>query len=250
MIRSTGFSRMLLGFVLVAGLTVAISGCDKAEDVGRKVMHKRLPSAAATRRRMWGVRLCTKAEILSARARRSSFPVSERGWMPSSGKAQMSLRRFLRESPFASLTHPSPSRTKRSRRCCVPRPWEFIVVKDPAKLAALAERLPYSRVGNGAKLAIVVCGSLDNGLPGRGKEYWIHDCSAATMNLLLAAHAQGLGAVWTGVYPGEERVAAVREILSIPNGFMPLNGIPVGYPAENPPAKDKWNPAKIHYDKW
>lgn len=130
------------------------------------------------------------------------------------------------------------------------RPWEFIVVKDPAKLAALAERLPYSRVGNGAKLAIVVCGSLDNGLPGRGKEYWIHDCSAATMNLLLAAHAQGLGAVWTGVYPGEERIAAVREILAIPDGFMPLNVIPVGYPAENPPAKDKWNPAKIHYDKW
>lgn len=130
------------------------------------------------------------------------------------------------------------------------RPWEFVVVKDPAKLAALAARLPYSRVGNGAKLAIVVCGSLDNGLPGRGKEYWIHDCSAATMNLLLAAHAQGLGAVWTGVFPGEDRIAAVREILSIPNGYMPLNVIPVGYPAENPPAKDKWNPAKIHYDKW
>ena len=61
------------------------------------------------------------------------------------------------------------------------------------------------------------------------------------MNLLLAAHAQGLGAVWTGVYPGEERIAAVREILSIPDGFMPLNVVPVGYPAENPPAKDKWN---------
>ena len=134
-----------------------------------------------------------------------------------------------------------------AKRTC---PWEFVVVKDPAKLAALAARLPNSRVGNGAKLAIVVCGSLDNGLPGRSKEYWIHDCSAATMNLLLAAHAQGLGAVWTGVYPGEERVAAVREVLSIPDGYMPLNVIPVGYPAENPPAKDKWNPAKIHYDKW
>ena len=45
-------------------------------------------------------------------------------------------------------------------------------------------------------------------------------------------------------------LTAVREILSIPDGYMPLNVIPVGYPAENPPAKDKWNPAKIHYDKW
>ena len=130
------------------------------------------------------------------------------------------------------------------------RPWEFIVVKDKAKLAALGSRLPYSRCGNGAYVAIVVCGNLDNGLPGRGKEYWIHDCSAATMNILLAAKGLGLGAVWTGVYPGEDRVAVVREVLSIPEGYAPLNVIPLGYPAENPTPKDKWNPAKVHHDKW
>ena len=130
------------------------------------------------------------------------------------------------------------------------RPWEFIVVKDKAKLAALGSRLPYSRCGNGAQAAIVVCGNLDNGLPGRGKEYWIHDCSAATLNILLAAKGLGLGAVWTGVYPGEDRVAIVREVLAIPDGYAPLNVIPLGYPAENPPPKDKWNPAKVHHDKW
>jgi len=130
------------------------------------------------------------------------------------------------------------------------QPWEFIVVRDKAKLAALAEALPYSRVGNGAKLAIVVCGNLDNGLEGRGKEYWIQDCSAATENILLAAKALDLGAVWTGVYPGEDRVAAVRRILAIPESHMPLNVIPVGYPAENPAPKDKWNRSKIHADAW
>ena len=130
------------------------------------------------------------------------------------------------------------------------RPWEFIVVRDKAKLAALGGRLPYSRCGNGAQAAIVVCGNLDNGLPGRGKEYWIHDCSAATMNILLAAKGLGLGAVWTGVYPGEDRVAVVREVLSIPAGYAPLNVIPLGYPAENPPPTDTWNPAKVHCDKW
>ena len=130
------------------------------------------------------------------------------------------------------------------------RPWEFIVVRDKAKLVALGSRLPYSRCGNGAQAAIVVCGNLDNGLPGRGKEYWIHDCSAATMNILLAAKGLGLGAVWTGVYPGEDRVAVVREVLSIPEGYAPLNVIPLGYPAENPTPKDKWNPAKIHTDRW
>ncbi len=130
------------------------------------------------------------------------------------------------------------------------RPWEFVVVKDKGQLQKLGERLPNSRVGNGAQLAIVVCGSLDNGLPGRGKEYWIHDCSAAAMNILLAAHGLGLGAVWTGVYPGEDRIAAVREILAIPDGYAPLNVIPIGYPAEDPAVKNKWNPAKIHADRW
>lgn len=130
------------------------------------------------------------------------------------------------------------------------RPWEFLVVRDKAKLAALAEKLPYCRVGNGAQVAIVVCGTLDNGLPGRGKEYWIHDCSAASMNILLAAHGLGIGAVWTGVYPGEDRIAAVREVLGVPDGFAPLNIIPLGYPKEPVQPKDKWNPAKIHKDQW
>lgn len=123
-------------------------------------------------------------------------------------------------------------------------------MKDAALLKQLGERLPYSRVGNGAQVAVVICGNLDNGLPGRGKEYWIHDCSAATENLLLAAHGLGLGAVWTGVYPGEDRVATVSEILSIPASHVPLCVVPLGYPAEDPPAKDKWNPAKIHRDRW
>ena len=130
------------------------------------------------------------------------------------------------------------------------RPWEFVVVRDRAQLDALAQRLPNSRVGNGAQLAIVVCGTTDNGLPGRGKEYWIHDCSAASMNILLAAKGLGLGAVWTGVYPGEARIAAVKEVLKIPQGYLPLNIIPIGYPAEDPAPKDKWNPAKVHRDRW
>ena len=130
------------------------------------------------------------------------------------------------------------------------RPWEFIVVRDKAKLAAIAEKLPNSQVGRGAALAIVVCGAVDNGLPGRGKEYWIHDCSAASMNILLAAHGLGLGAVWTGVYPGENRIAPLREILGIPETHMPLNVIPIGYPAAPVTAKDKWNPAKVHADKF
>jgi len=130
------------------------------------------------------------------------------------------------------------------------RPWEFVVVRDKAKLAALAQKAPNCRVGNGAQVAIIVCGSLDNGLPGRGKEFWMHDCAAASMNILLAAHGLGLGAVWTAGYPSEERVAAIREVVGVPEGYAPLNIIPLGYPKEPVQPKDKWNPAKIHNDQW
>jgi len=238
--KATGCIKLLFCFVLGVGLMVLVDGCDKAEDVGRKVMHKSgdLVGKGAT-------------EFFSG----VGEGVDAVKWKGPDVLTAISTRKSIRKFDATKPVEDDKVEKMLRAAMCAPtamdkRPWEFVVVKDPAKLSALAARLPYSRVGNGAKLAIVVCGSLDNGLPGRGKEYWIHDCSAATMNLLLAAHAQGLGAVWTGVFPGEDRIAAVREILSIPDGYMPLNVIPVGYPAENPPAKDKWNPAKIHYDKW
>lgn len=166
-------------------------------------------------------------------------------------RERTSIRRF---DPSVEIPEETLERILRAGMCAPSamdkRPWEFVVVRDPAQLKALGDALPYSRVGNGARAAVVVCGNLDNGLAGRGKEYWIHDCSAASMNVLLAAKALGLGAVWTGVFPGEDRVSAVRRILAIPDGYMPLNVIPLGAPAENPKPKDKWSPEKIHHDRW
>jgi len=166
-------------------------------------------------------------------------------------RTRTSIRKF---DPTVEVSDATIEKILRAGMCAPSamnkQPWEFVVVRDPAQLKALGAALPYSRVENGAKVAIVVCGNLDNGLPGRGKEYWIHDCSAASMNILLAAKALGLGAVWTGVYPGEDRIAAVCKIVGIPEGYAPLNVIPLGAPAENPPPKDKWNPAKVHQDRW
>jgi nitroreductase len=166
-------------------------------------------------------------------------------------RARRSIRSF---DPARAVPDEAIETLLRSAMCAPSamdrRPWAFVVVRDAARLKELAEALPHSRVGNGAQAAIVVCGATDNGLEGRAKEYWIQDCSAATMALLLAAEAQGLGAVWTGVYPGEDRVAKVRRILSIPEGYEPLNVVPVGWPAENPPPKDKWDPSRIHRDRW
>lgn len=129
------------------------------------------------------------------------------------------------------------------------QPWAFVVVTDKPVLEALREGHPYSNLKT-ATAAIIVCGNMNEALEGEAREYWVQDCSAATENILLAAHAYGLGAVWCGVYPNPERIPAVKEVLGLPEYITPLNIITLGYPDENPAPKDKWNPDKIHYQKW
>lgn len=131
------------------------------------------------------------------------------------------------------------------------QPWEFIVVKDRATLEALAKTNRFGGMIASAPLAIVVCGDTVREDGGEPNKWWMLDCSAATENLLLAASAEGLGAVWTAVYPHEDRIAAVREILGIPDRHVPLCIVPIGHPAG--PAgkpKDKWKPEKIHRGRW
>lgn len=128
------------------------------------------------------------------------------------------------------------------------QPWAFIVVNDPKLLKELADSLPHAKMTAQASVAIVACGDSTKMLNGDAAEFWVQDVSAATENILLAAHALGLGAVWTGVYPNMDRAEAVRKILSLPSKFVPLDVIPIGYPAENPTPKDKWKPQNIYYN--
>ena len=130
------------------------------------------------------------------------------------------------------------------------QPWAFVVVDDRALLSSLAEALPNTKMAAEAQLAIVVCGDMRKTLEGEAALFWVQDCSAATENLLLAAHAQGLGAVWTGIYPNAARADAVRSILGLPSYIVPLNVIPVGYPASENTPKDKWKPENIHTNGW
>lgn len=129
------------------------------------------------------------------------------------------------------------------------QPWTFVVVDDKALLQQFADSLQYAKMAASAPLAVVVCADLSRN-PGASGEWWVMDASAASENLLLAAHAVGLGAVWTGVYPRSERVKAVRDILKLPEYVVPLNVIPIGYPADYPEPKQKWNPDNIRYNGW
>ena len=126
------------------------------------------------------------------------------------------------------------------------QPWHFVVVTDRAKLKELSGGR--GKMLEQCALAIVVCGNMEKALTGKAQEYWVQDCSAATENILLAAHALGLGAVWTGCYPIEERVANVSKALKLPETIIPLCTIVIGHPAEQPTPKDKWKPENVSYN--
>lgn len=130
------------------------------------------------------------------------------------------------------------------------QPWQFVVLDNREAIDSLSEYLPYAKMLEHAPLAIVTCGDLTQAIEGEGETYWIQDVSAATENLLLAAHALGLGAVWTGVYPIAERVTGVQKALAMPDSIVPLAVVPIGYPAMEQAPKDKWKPEKVHYNKY
>ena len=131
------------------------------------------------------------------------------------------------------------------------RPWKFVVVNDKQAMKSLATKLPYAKMLAEAQAAIVVCGDMSVvDKDGKPSTNWAFDCSAATENLLLQAEAMGLGAVWTAAYPYDERVAAVKVALNLPDNIIPLNVIPIGYPKGNPQPKDKYNADNIHYNLW
>ncbi len=128
------------------------------------------------------------------------------------------------------------------------QPWRFVVVRDREVLRRLADASPYASMLPTAPVAIVVCGE-----PAVEKHvgFWVQDCSAATENLLLAAHALGLGAVWLGYYPVHERIAGASEALGLPDGIVPLCVVPVGHPKEEEkPAVDRYDATFVHRDRW
>jgi nitroreductase len=127
------------------------------------------------------------------------------------------------------------------------QPWHFIIINDRAILDQIPRFHPYSSMLRKASWAICVCGDLDLDLMGG---YWVQDCSAATQNILVAAQARGLGAVWLGVYPVEGRVKAVQKLLGLPEQIMPLCLISLGYPAEKKPRANRYNEARVHRNRW
>jgi nitroreductase len=147
-------------------------------------------------------------------------------------------REALREILKAAMSAPSAGNE---------RPWHFIVLTDRAVLDEIPKFHPYSAMLKYASAAILVCGDLTLE---RHAGYWVLDCAAATQNMLLAAHAKGLGGVWCGVYPTEDRVQNLRRLLKLPEHVVPFSLVPLGFPAEVKETPDRFDHSRVHENKW
>lgn len=145
---------------------------------------------------------------------------------------------LLRKLLSAAMTAPSARNQQ---------PWEFIVITEKDLLQKISGVNPNADMAAEAPLAILVCGNLAiETSPG----YWVIDCAAATQNLLLAAHALGLGAVWTGTYPNEDRMDGYTELFDLPEYILPHSLVVLGYPQEQPLSQDRFQEERIHYNGW
>lgn len=127
------------------------------------------------------------------------------------------------------------------------QPWYFIVVDDRKILDHIPTFHPHSKMLYEAPLGIVVCADISNV---KYPEYWPQDCSAATQNILLAIADMDLGGVWLGVYPREDRVKKLQELFGLPGHIIPFSIIALGYPAEQKPPKDIFEPHRIKHNSW
>ena len=127
------------------------------------------------------------------------------------------------------------------------QPWHFVVINERELLDRIPTFHPWSKMCFQAPLAIVVCAYVPDG---KKFDLWVQDCSAATQNILLAAHAIGLGGVWLGVHPRQERIAGVRDLLGLPEEVHPVSIVVLGYPNEQPQTTERFDLAKVHFNQW
>ena len=127
------------------------------------------------------------------------------------------------------------------------QPWQFIILKDHAVIDKIPAIHAYSKMCLEAPVVIMCCGDLSlEKFPG----FWVQDVSAASQNILLTARELGLGAVWAGIYPIEERVTAFRELFNLPENIVPFNIIPIGYTDRKQVEMDRFKAERVHQEVW
>jgi nitroreductase len=127
------------------------------------------------------------------------------------------------------------------------QPWQFIIIRKRETLVRIIDFHPHAMMLHDAQAAILICGDISLE---KFKGYWVLDCAAATENLLLAAHNLGLGACWLGIYPREDRVKNIGELLKVPKHIIPFSLVSLGYPDEHKGRMDRYLSNRVHYEQW
>lgn len=128
------------------------------------------------------------------------------------------------------------------------QPWEFIVVDQVDKINKLKNELTFARYN--APTAIIVCANMDLTLKGADHDLWIQDCSAAIENILIAATSLGLGSVWIGIYPVQNRVLLLKRIFNIPDHVIPLSMVYIGHPAEEKAPRTRYTEKRVYWQEY
>ena len=127
------------------------------------------------------------------------------------------------------------------------QPWQFVIIDQRPLLDKITEIHPYAQMLHEAPAAILVCGDLSLE---KHTGYWVQDCSAAVQNMLLEIVDQGLGGVWLGVYPRDDRVSGLRRLCGIPEGIVPFALIAVGHPGESKKLKNEFHGERVKRNHW
>ncbi len=127
------------------------------------------------------------------------------------------------------------------------QPWEFLVVTDKAKLVEITKVKKAVAMAKNAPLAILTCFNKDYE---KLKGFAVQSVCCASQNILLTAHALGLGAVWTSVYPNEDFVKGYRKVFNLPDNIIPVAFIVIGHPKKQPEPKDYFKPERVHTNVW
>lgn len=158
-----------------------------------------------------------------------------------------SVRRFKDEKVSDEKIENLLKAAMQAPSACNAQPWEFVVVSNPEDKKAISEMHKFARPAANASHLIVTLGNLN--------ESKVHgmieqDLGACNENILLQATHEGLGAVWLGFHPIEDRVLKLKEYLNIPDYCIPFSVICVGYPLDEGEVKLRYDRSKVHFNRF
>ena len=162
--------------------------------------------------------------------------------------SRRSIRKYKKKAVPKKLIDELLNTAMHAPSACNEQPWHFVIINNREVLNEVPKYHPHSYMIREAPVAIVVC--VDLNLAEEDKVWWVQDCSAAAENILITAQAKGLGAVWLGVYPKDDRVKGIQGLLALPQNIIPLCIIPIGYPDEKKPYENRYQSSRIHYNCW